>query len=108
MNYHFLPFGSGAALAPEPGDLARLLRRIDPDVVHVHGLHFPADVLTLSKSTMRTPIILQDHANGLPRFWRRPLWRQAFAAAAGVAFLLTRTGAALRASARHVCDDAGV
>jgi glycosyltransferase involved in cell wall biosynthesis len=86
VNYHFLPFGAGARLAPAPGDLARLLQRIDPDVVHVHGLHFPADVLALSKSTMRTPIILQDHASGLPRFWRRPLWRRAFAAAAGVAF----------------------
>jgi len=86
VNYHFLPFGAGARLAPESGDLARLLRRIDPDVVHVHGLHFPVDVLALSKLTMRTPIILQDHASRLPRFWRRPLWRRAFAAAAGVAF----------------------
>ncbi len=86
VNYHFLPFGSGARVASEPHDLAGLLRRIDPDVVHVHGLHFPADVLALSKLALRAPILLQDHASRPPRFWRRPLWRRAFASAAGVAF----------------------
>jgi glycosyltransferase involved in cell wall biosynthesis len=86
VNYHFMPFGADAKGEPDAGKLKQLLRRIDPDVVHVHGLHFPAEVLSLSQSTTGAPIILQDHASRPPRFWRRPQWRRAFAAAAGVAF----------------------
>jgi len=63
-----------------------LLRDLDPDVLHVHGLCFPRDVLSLASLAPGVPIILQDHANRPPRLWRRALWRRGMALAAGIAF----------------------
>jgi glycosyltransferase involved in cell wall biosynthesis len=54
--------------------------------LHVHGLGFPRHVLALAAIAPGIPIILQDHANRLPRVWRRASWRRAMAAAAGLAF----------------------
>jgi len=54
--------------------------------LHVHGLDFPRQVLSLASLTPGVPIILQDHASRPPRPWRRALWRRAMAAAAGIAF----------------------
>lgn len=67
-------------------EFATLLQTINPDVLHVHGLGFPADVLALHRLLPLTPILLQDHANRPPRIWRRRVWRNAFSFAAGVAF----------------------
>ena len=76
-----------------PGDsLARsdafraLLRHRAPDVLHVHGLDFSRDVLALRKAVPRVPILLQDHADHVPRLWRRAPWRRAAAAVDGVSF----------------------
>jgi len=70
-----------------PGaDVPELIERLDPDVIHVHGLCFPREVLRLAARLPRVPILLQDHASRPPRLWQRPLHRRAFAAAAGVAF----------------------
>lgn len=63
-----------------------LIGSLDPDVIHVHGLGFPREVLRLAAHLPDVPILLQDHASRLPRLWRRRLHRRAFAAAAGVAF----------------------
>jgi glycosyltransferase involved in cell wall biosynthesis len=52
----------------------------------VHGLGFPRDVLSLASLAPGVPIILQDHANRPPRFWRRALWRRGMSLAAGIAF----------------------
>ncbi len=57
-----------------------------PDLVHVHGLGFPRDVLSLVSLLPGVPIILQDHANKPPRFWRRALWRREMSAAAAITF----------------------
>lgn len=84
VSYHFLPFGE----TPESAGLAallELLRRLRPQLLHVHGLHFPRQVLSLTALVPSLPIILQDHATRPPR-WRRALLRRAFAAARGVAF----------------------
>jgi glycosyltransferase involved in cell wall biosynthesis len=83
--YHFLPFGetpASARLAP----LLELLRKLRPQLLHVHGLHFPRQVLSLTALMPSLPIILQDHASRPPRIWRRAVLRRAFAAARGVAF----------------------
>jgi glycosyltransferase involved in cell wall biosynthesis len=77
IRYHF--FASDA-------DAPELIRSLAPDVIHVHGLHFPREILRLAAHVPHVPILLQDHANRLPRPWRRALYRRAFAAAAGVAF----------------------
>lgn len=77
VRYHF--FTDGA-------DAPALIRSLGPDVIHVHGLHFPREVLRLAKQLPDVPILLQDHASRPPRLWKRPLHRRGFAAAAGVAF----------------------
>jgi glycosyltransferase involved in cell wall biosynthesis len=84
VHYYFGPFGD--ATETSRGALADLLRVLSPDVLHVHGLDFPRAVLSLPQLAPEVPIILQDHASGLPRPWRRWLWRRSFRAAAGVAF----------------------
>jgi glycosyltransferase involved in cell wall biosynthesis len=76
VNYHFL--GSTG--------FAELLRELSPDVLHVHGLDFPHEVLSLARIAPGIPILLQDHASRPPRRWRRSLWRRGFSGAAGIAF----------------------
>jgi glycosyltransferase involved in cell wall biosynthesis len=70
-------------------EFIELLQSLEPDVLHVHGLGFPADVLALHRLLPHTPILLQDHANRPPRIWKRKLWRHAFSVVAGVAFCAT-------------------
>jgi glycosyltransferase involved in cell wall biosynthesis len=77
VRYHF--FASEA-------DAPVLIGNLRPDVIHVHGLHFPREVLRLAAHLPDVPILIQDHASRPPRLWQRPLYRRAFAAAAGVAF----------------------
>lgn len=67
-------------------DAPALIGNLRPDVIHVHGLHFPREVLRLAAQLPQVPILIQDHASRPPRPWRRPLYRRGFAAAAGVAF----------------------
>jgi glycosyltransferase involved in cell wall biosynthesis len=81
-------------VAPDPPHtpLARarsfraLLRELAPDVVHVHGLGFARDVLALRELLPDVPILLQDHADRVPRFWRRAPWKRAAAVVDGVSF----------------------
>jgi glycosyltransferase involved in cell wall biosynthesis len=77
VRYHFFPRGP---------DAPALIRSLEPDVIHVHGLHFPREVLRLSARLPSVPILQQDHATRPPRLWQRRLYRRAFAATAGVAF----------------------
>jgi glycosyltransferase involved in cell wall biosynthesis len=84
VHYYFGPFGRSAAAAHQ--HLGELLRELAPDVLHVHGLNFPQEVLSLAQLAPGVPIILQDHASHPPRLWRRRLWRQSIGAAAAVAF----------------------
>jgi glycosyltransferase involved in cell wall biosynthesis len=85
VSYHFLPFGRGHP-AGANDRFGELLRDLAPDVLHVHGLDFAHDVLSLAAAMPGVPIFLQDHASRPPRPWRRPLWRRGFSAAAGIAF----------------------
>jgi glycosyltransferase involved in cell wall biosynthesis len=85
VSYHFLRPSRAGYLAHAQG-FAHLLQQLQPQVLHVHGFGFPADVLALAQLAPRVPILLQDHAGGGPRWWQRPLWRRGFAAAAGVSF----------------------
>ncbi|MBS0579613.1 MAG: glycosyltransferase family 4 protein [Proteobacteria bacterium] len=85
VSYHFLVPPREGGLAHAPG-FARLMRSLEPQVLHVHGLGFPVEVMALAALMPRSPILLQDHAGPGPRPWRRRLWRRGFAAAAGVAF----------------------
>jgi glycosyltransferase involved in cell wall biosynthesis len=86
VHYYFQPFGDAPAPGGSNNALRELLRQLAPDVLHVHGLGFPRHVLLLSALAPGVPIILQDHADQPPRFWRRALWRRGMARAAGLAF----------------------
>ena len=86
VNYYFLPFGRGCSAKVNTIDLPKLMRELAPDVLHVHGLGFPYDVVSLAAIVPGTPILVQDHASRPPRRWRRNLWRRGFSAASGIAF----------------------
>jgi len=77
VSYHFFAHGA---------DAPALIASLGPDVIHVHGICFPREVLRLAAHLPTVPILLQDHASRPPRPWQRPLHRRAFAVAAGVAF----------------------
>jgi glycosyltransferase involved in cell wall biosynthesis len=86
VTYHFLSRDSGRSTLAGSRGFARLIESLRADVFHIHGLCFPADVIALSQLAPGTPILLQDHANGIPRFWRRRVHRHGMSRAAGVAF----------------------
>ena len=81
-----MPFGKGAHTRLLSTTLGGLLRELSVDVLHVHGLDSPRQVLALADLEPSTPIVLQDHASRLPRFWRRAVLRRSTAVAAGIAF----------------------
>jgi glycosyltransferase involved in cell wall biosynthesis len=84
--YHFIAPELGTGLMGGSRKLARLLRGLQPDILHVNGLAFPADTRQLARILPETPIFLQDHADRVPRWWRRAAMRRGLAAAAGVSF----------------------
>src|SRR6185312_17551444 len=73
VRYHFLPFSEPPGSA-EPQALGTLLRTLEPDVLHVHGLDFAHQCRWLSTHIVKPPLILQDHASRLPPIWRRARW----------------------------------
>ena len=85
LSYHFLPFGRSAPGRAD-GQFLQLLRELQPDALHVHGLDFGPDVAGLTASYPQAPILVQDHAARVPRIWRRRAMRQGLMAADGVAF----------------------
>jgi glycosyltransferase involved in cell wall biosynthesis len=86
VSYHFVAPQRQVAGAGRAAALERLLGELQPDVLHVHGLGFAHEVLSLAKLAPATPMLLQDHADQPPRKWRRPLWRRAMSSAAGLCF----------------------
>lgn len=85
-TFHFVaPEVVGAPLTRSSA-FRTLLRELAPDVLHVHGFGFPTEVRELNELAPGTPILLQDHADRVPRFWRRRAWRSGAAVASGVSF----------------------
>jgi glycosyltransferase involved in cell wall biosynthesis len=85
VDYFFMAPPPAQPLAQSPDFVARLAD-LAPQVIHVHGLGFARDVIALRELAPRTPVLLQDHADRAPRFWRRGAWRRGLAAASGVSF----------------------
>ena len=78
---------SAMRTAPERGrHVAHLLGALGADVAHVHSLGFAQSAHAMSQCVPRLPILIQDHADRVPRWWRRPSYRRWYRAAAGVAF----------------------
>jgi glycosyltransferase involved in cell wall biosynthesis len=86
VSYCFLPFGRGSPSSPDDGAFTALLHELAPDVFHVHGLSFPRDVLSLARLAPDAAIVVQDHADRPPRFWRRLPWRRCSRVVSGVSF----------------------
>lgn len=86
VHYYFLPFGNATPARRLSSDLTVLLDELQPEVIHVHGLGFPRDVVALARISRGVPIVLQDHADSVPRLWHRPSWKRGFDVSAGVAF----------------------
>ena len=82
VDYRFLP------LDGKDGSrrLAAALVGLGAELAHVHGLDFAPRAHALARQLPWLPILLQDHANRPPSWWRRAHWRRWYAAAAGVAF----------------------
>jgi glycosyltransferase involved in cell wall biosynthesis len=86
VAFHFVaPPVTGAPLS-HAGAFRALVRDLTPDLFHVHGLGFPRDVLELRALAPNVPILIQDHADRVPSFWRRAAWRRGAAAANGISF----------------------
>jgi glycosyltransferase involved in cell wall biosynthesis len=86
VDYHFLPLVGGRWQLPSHDTLAALIRGMAPQVLHVHGLGFPDEVLLMAETAPAIPILLQDHANRPPRWWRRSAWKRCARTVGGIAF----------------------
>jgi len=86
VEYAFIAPDPPGTLLARSSSFRALLRELAPDVVHVHGLGFARDVLALRELVPDVPILLQDHADRVPRLWRRAPWKRAAAAVDGVSF----------------------
>jgi glycosyltransferase involved in cell wall biosynthesis len=86
VQYYFLAPQNGAASIASGDGLSTMLEQLRPDVIHVHGLGFPKEVLALRRIAPHLPVLLQDHAGNVPRIWRRLVWRRALSTVAAVAF----------------------
>lgn len=82
VAYHFVAPGGAGVLAWR---LARRVRALAPDVVHLQGLGFPLQARLLARAA-RAPVLVQDRADRPPPPWRRPLHRWGLARIAGAAF----------------------
>ena len=70
-----------------PGlELLEAIARGAPEVLHVHGLSFHAELAALAQRLPSVPVLLQDHADHPPRPWRWLRWRRGLAPAAGFSF----------------------
>jgi len=86
VRYRFLRSPASRAGLADSDEFVTLLQTLAPEVVHVHGLGFGAAVRRMHERMPHIPILLQDHADRVPRFWRRGAWRRGFAVAGGVSF----------------------
>jgi glycosyltransferase involved in cell wall biosynthesis len=87
VDYYFVDI-DGARTAENRGRcFAHVLAGVDVDVLHAHGLCFIEDASAVAGFPVpRWPLLVQDHADRVPGWWRRPRHRRHFAAASGVAF----------------------
>jgi len=84
--FHFVAPGRAGARLTSSSAFRSLIQDLAPDVFHVHGLGFPREVRALRDLAPNVPILLQDHADQVPKFWRRRVWRQGVIAASGISF----------------------
>jgi glycosyltransferase involved in cell wall biosynthesis len=86
VEYHFVEPEADTSSMTGSMAFGRLMGTLKADIFHVHGLGFASDLRALARLAPDTPIFVQDHADGVPRFWRRPALRRGLSVAAGVSF----------------------
>ncbi len=86
VNYHFVAPEKDQRTIVSGERFQSLIKSLQADVFHIHGLLFPRDVLELARIAPGTPTLIQDHANHVPRFWRLRGMRRGMAGIAGVSF----------------------
>ncbi|RDS83914.1 glycosyltransferase [Dyella monticola] len=89
VDYHFIDMAPANTVEECARRYAQVLEAIHADVLHVHGLGFARHASFIAHLLPQLPILLQDHADRAPRWWRRPQWRRWYACAQGVAFTTT-------------------
>lgn len=89
IDYHFVDI-RGLEVAKSRGRrFASLLADIEADVLHAHSLGFVEDAFAIAQCLPQLPIIIQDHADRQPRWWRRSQWRRWYTDISGVVFTAT-------------------
>lgn len=68
----------------EFSELASRARALQPDIVHVRGLSFPAQTRALQRVLSGARFVLQNHSDRVPRWWRRATYRRAYRDMAGI------------------------
>ena len=87
VDYRFVDVGGARSAEARGRRFAAALAGSGVDVLHAHGLAFVEEACTVAGClSPASPLLLQDHADRLPRWWRRPHHRRRFATASGVAF----------------------
>lgn len=86
IAYQFVDVSDKKTVRARSHYLASQLNTLKADVLHVHGLGFAEDAFAVAHFLPRLPMLLQDHADRPPRWWRRLQWRRWYGSVAGVAF----------------------
>jgi glycosyltransferase involved in cell wall biosynthesis len=94
VTFHFVDDANGARawlpgrvrLFRRPSRLLACVREAAPDVVHVHGLHYPFAVYQLARAVSGSPVLAQDHGTTAPHGLRSRAWRWVSRSLDGVAF----------------------
>lgn len=86
VDYHFVNAGGAHRAADLGRRAARAATALGVDVVHVHSLAYARHAAVMARHLPTAPILLQDHADGVPAWWRQMPWRRWYGKAAGIAF----------------------
>ena len=86
IEYRFVDLRAYASPRARGRHVASLLRGNLPDVLHIHSLACAEEAFAIAQLLPSLPIVLQDHADRVPSWWRRPVWRRWMRSVDAVAF----------------------
>ncbi|WIG54631.1 MAG: Glycosyltransferase [Rhodanobacteraceae bacterium] len=87
VDYRFVDIGKARSAGEKARRFASMLAGMDVGLLHAHGLGFVEEAAAIAdRMSLAAPIVLQDHADRPPRWWRRARHRRCFAMASGIAF----------------------
>lgn len=86
IDYHFIDLRECASARARGRRVADLLRGRLPDVLHIHSLACVEEAHAMAQLLPSLPIVLQDHADRVPSWWRRTPWRRWMRSVDAVAF----------------------